>query len=141
MRLAFLMFFFGATATAHASAQVFRCSEPTGSSMWSQEGHKLESDGFKGVNPIITIDEKEMTVIWGNSQSAGGQDKAWKAMIFTSDPEVVSALAIDAGETGEAIMLYTMNIKRGFLYLSSHKENKLFGGSAVQSFVAKCTTR
>lgn len=126
-----------ACATSHA--QVFRCDEPKGTAMWSMEAHKPGPDGFKGVKPVVIIDEKQMTIVWGDAKSAGGAEKAWKALIINRNPRSVSAIALDTGEAGSAIMLYTMDIKRNFLYMSTHKEGEILNASGVSSFVSNCS--
>lgn len=123
------------------AAEVYRCGEPNGFAMWSNEKHKAGPDGFVGVNPIVIIDENEMTIVWGDSKSAGGADKTWKAIIFHESPESVSAVSLDTGESGSAAMLYTVDRKRSFLYMSTHKESALFNGSSAASFAAKCFTK
>ena len=120
-------------------AEVFRCSEPKGVAMWSNEGHKAEPDGFRGVQPVVIVDEKEMTIVWGDAKSAGGSEKVWKAAVFHRSPESISGAALDAGPTGSAAMLYTIDVKRGYLYLSSHKDSKLLNASSVSTFVSKCS--
>ena len=120
-------------------AEVFRCGEPKGISMYSTEQHKPTPDGFVGVLPVVIVEDKEMRIVWGDSKSAGGAEKVWKAIVFHRSPEAISALAMDAGEAASAVMLYTVDVKRGYLYFSSHKENPLFNGSSAQSFVSKCT--
>lgn len=109
--------------------------------MWSQEGHKIIPDEFKGVNPVVIIDGKEMTIVWGDSKSAGGTERAWKAIIFHQSPEMVSGVSLDADDStgNSAAMMYTVDKIRGYLYLSSHKNVTMFRGSAVQSFVSKCS--
>lgn len=119
--------------------EVFRCGEPKGIAMWSNEGHKVASDGFTGVRPVVIVEEKEMTIVWGDSKTAGGSEKVWKAVVFHRSPESISGIALDAGPTGSATMLYTVDVKRGYLYLSSHKDSKLLNASAVSTFVSKCS--
>jgi len=119
-------------------AEVFRCGEPKGIAMWSGENHKAAPDGFTGVQPVVIIDEKEMTIVWGDSKNAGGAEKVWKAIVVHRSPESVSAVALDSGPTGAATMLYTVDVKRGYLYLSSHKDSKLLNASGVSTFVSKC---
>lgn len=120
-------------------AQVFRCEEPKGISMWSSEGHKPASDGYKGVKPIAIIGEKEMTIAWGDAKSAGGEEKFWKAVIINRTPRSISAVALDAGEVNSAAMLYTIDLRRGFLYMSAHKESEMLNASNAAVFVSKCT--
>lgn len=124
-------------------AQVFRCGEPKGAVMWSQEGHKIAPDGFKGVSPVVIIDGKEMTIVWGDSKSAGGAEKVWKAIIFHQSPQMVSGVSIDADDStgNSAAMMYSVDKVRGYLYLSSHRNVTLFNGSSAQSFVSKCSTK
>lgn len=124
---------------ASGSAQVFRCSEPKGIATWSIESHKFDQDGFTGVHPVVIVDGNEMTVVWGDSKTAGGADKAWKAVIFHRSQESISAVAMDSGANGSATMLYTIDVKRGYLYLSSHKDNKLLNSSGASTFVSKCS--
>lgn len=106
--------------------------------MWSNEGHKPTPDGFTGVKPVVIVDAKEMTVVWGDSQSAGGAEKAWKAVIINKNANSVSAVAIDVGVSGSAVMLYTIDIKREFLYMSSHKEGDILNASSASTFVSTC---
>jgi hypothetical protein len=68
------------------AAEVFRCGEPKGTALWSVDGHKVAPDGFIGVLPVVIIDEKEMTIVWGDTKSAGGAEKVWKAVIFHRSP-------------------------------------------------------
>ena len=75
-------------------AQVFRCSEPKGIATWSIESHKFVPDGFAGVQPVVIVDEKEMTVVWGDSKTAGGSEKVWKAVVFHGSSEPRSAVAM-----------------------------------------------
>lgn len=119
-------------------AEVFRCDEPKGVAMWSLEGHKAAPDKFTGVKPVVIVEEKEMTIVWGDSKSAGGSEKVWKAVIFHRSPESISGAAVDSGPAGSATMLYTIDLKRGYLYLSSHKENKILNSSGAITFVSKC---
>ena len=120
------------------AAEVFRCGEPKGIAMWSIESHKATPDGFTGVQPVVIIEENEMTIVWGDSKSAGGTEKVWKAVVFHRSPESISAAAVDSGSAGSATMLYTIDVKRGYLYLSSHKDNRLLNASGVSTFVSKC---
>lgn len=118
--------------------EVFRCGEPQGVIMSSNEGHKVTPDGFTGVRPVVIVEDKEMTIVWGDSKSAGGAERVWKAVVFHRSPESVSGAALDEGPAGSAIMLYTVDIKRGYLYLSSHKDIKLLNASTASTFVSKC---
>lgn len=119
-------------------AQVFRCDEPKGISMRSSEGHKPGADGYKGVKPVVIIGEKEMTIVWGDSQSAGGEEKVWKAVIINRNPRSVGAVTLDVGEAGSTVMLYTMDLKRSFLYMSAHKEGGMLNDSNASTFVSRC---
>jgi hypothetical protein len=121
------------------AAEVFRCGEPKGVAMWSIEGHKVVPDGFTGVQPVVIVEEKEMTIVWGDSKAAGGSEKVWKAVLFHRSPESISGAAVDSGTAGSATMLYTIDVKRGYLYLSSHKDNKALNASGVSTFVSKCS--
>ena len=125
--------------TSISQAQVFRCEEPTGIAMWSMEGHRPGPDGFKGVKPVVIIAEKEMTIVWGDTKSAGGSEKAWKAIIINRNPRSVSAVALDVGDAGSATMLYTIDLKRRFLYMSMHKEGELLSASGTSAFVSACS--
>ena len=120
-------------------ADVFRCGEPRGVAMWSNEGHKVEPDRFTGVQPVVIVEEKEMTIVWGDSKTAGGSEKVWKATVFHRSAESISGAALDAGPTGSAAMLYTVDVKRGYLYLSSHKNSQLLNAAGVSTFVSKCS--
>jgi hypothetical protein len=106
--------------------------------MWSKEAHKATPDGYTGVTPVVLLEEKEMTIIWGDSKSAGGKEKAWKAVVIRRGSDSVSAIALDVGSNASTTMLYTMDTKRGFLYMTSHKDNDLLNASGSTSFVATC---
>lgn len=121
-------------------AQVYRFGEPAGVALYSQYKHKPEPDRFTGVKPVVIIEKDEMTIVWGDSKSAGGEEKAWKAAIFNRTENTVSAIGVDIVTSGSAVMLYTIDTKRGFLYMSSHKENSLLNGSSAQTFVAVLET-
>ena len=120
-------------------AEVFRCGEPKGVAMWSNEDHKVTPDRFTGVQPVVIVDDKEMTIVWGDAKSAGGSDKVWKAVVFHRSPEAISGVALDTGSMGSTAMLYTVDVKRGYLYLSSHKNITLLNASEVSTFVSKCS--
>ena len=122
-----------------ARAEVFRCGEAKGISMYSTENHKISPDGFSGVLPVVIVDDNEMTIVWGDSKSAGGTEKAWKAVVIHRSPEAISGIALDASAGNSASMLFTIDVKRGYLYLSTHKESALFNASGAQSFVSKCS--
>lgn len=125
--------------SASGMAEVFRCGEPKGVAMWSNEGHKVAPDGFTGVRPVVIVEENEMTIVWGDSKKAGGSERVWKAVVFHRSPESISGVALDSDPDASAAMLYTIDVKRGYLYLSSHKDIKLLNASAVSTFVSKCS--
>ena len=54
--------------------------------MWSNEAHKPAPDGFAGVEPVVTIDRKEMTVAWGDTKLGVGAEKIWKLLWFMLHP-------------------------------------------------------
>jgi hypothetical protein len=107
--------------------------------MWSVENHKVTPDGFTGVQPVVIVEDKEITIVWGDSKISGGAEKVWKAVIFNRSPESISGASLDSGPGGSAAMLYTVDVKRGYLYLSSHKDYKLLNASGVSTFVSKCS--
>lgn len=123
--------------TIGTASDVFRCSEPRGVSMWSVENHKIVTDKFAGVKPVVIVDDKEMTIVWGDSKSAGGADKVWKALIFYRSENAASGAVVDDNQAGSASTIYTIDFDRGYLYMSSHK-NYVTSMSGVISFVAKC---
>lgn len=138
MRLA--LYFLLLSIPASGMAEVFRCGDPKGVAMWSIEGHKVSSDGFTGVQPVVIVDEKEMTIVWGDSKTVGGSERVWKTVLFHRSPESISGVALDSDPaTGSATMLYTVDVKRGYLYLSSHKDSKLLNASGASTFVSKCS--
>lgn len=120
-------------------AEVFRCGEPKGIVMYSNDRHKIHPDGFASVQPVVIVDEKEMTIVWGDSQTVGGAEKVWKTVIFHRDPESISGVVMDAGSGGSAAMLYTVDVKRGYLYMSSHRVNEVLNASTGATYVSKCT--
>jgi hypothetical protein len=141
MRLAIYLLLLAIPVTGVTGmAKVFRCGEPEGVAMWSLEGHKVAPDGFTGVQPVVIVDDdKEMTIVWGDSKLAGGAEKVWKAVVLHRGPSIISGVALDSGPTASAVMLYTVDVKRGYLYLSSHKDSDLLNASGVSSFVSKCS--
>ena len=124
-----------AAITSPCIAQVFRFGPPKGTALYSREHHQPSPDGYSGVKPVVIVDKKEMTIIWGDSDLAGASEKAWKGPIINRTSNTISAIVTDVGAGGSAVMLYTIDIKHGFLYMSSHKENEILGSSAA-SFVA-----
>lgn len=118
-------------------AQVFRCGEPKGVGLWSTEQHKPVTDGFTGVRPLVILEGKAMTVVWGDAESAGGAEKVWKPIVVHRSAESVSGVAIDTSDASSAVMLFTVDLQRGFLYLSAHKEG--LDRSAASSFVSACS--
>lgn len=120
-------------------AEVFRCGEPTGTRIASNEDFKPGPDGYRGVKPVVLIEGDLMTVLWGDTkQFQGGKEKAWKAVVFHRDNETVSAIASDDSPHGMASILYTMDLKRRVLFMSHHKTFTQFNVSLASSFVAKC---
>jgi hypothetical protein len=79
-----------------------------------------------------------MTIVWGDSKTSGGRDKVWKALVFYRSPQLISAATLDVGPSGAAAMMFTLDVQRGFLYLSSHKNSLVLGASGASTFVSKC---
>lgn len=138
MRLSALLVL--AALSSPGMAQVYRFGEPSGTALYSVEKHKPSADRYKGVKPVFIVEDKEMIIVWGDSASAGGTEKSWRAPIIHRSANTVSAIGIDEGTFGSAVMLYTIDTKRGFLYMSSHKDNDLLNGSSAASFVAVLET-
>ena len=134
MRISALLLVVAVSSTC--MAQVYKFGEPKGTRIDSSENHKPSPDGFRGVRPIVVIGKTDMTIVWGDATSAGGSERSWTATIFHRDSSSVSAVSIDDGTFGSAVMLYTVNTKRGVLYMSTHKESDLMNGSSAASFVA-----
>lgn len=123
-------------------AQVYRCEEPSGARLSSLDNHKVDSDGFKSVRPIVIVEDKEMRIVWGNSSTAGsGSDMVWKAVIIHRNKDSISgvALATDETDQGSAAMLYTLNTRHGYLYYSGHKNVTFPSSSFAATYAAKCT--
>ena len=120
--------------------EVFRCDEPKGVGMWSNENHRPTADGFKGVQPLVVIEGKDMTVTWGGTKlNPGSREKVWKAAVFHRSSESVSGVALDSEPgVGAAAMLYTVDTKRGYLYMSTHKNSEVIGISTASTYVSKC---
>lgn len=133
-----IIVFFITHASITAASDIYKCSDPKGTTMWSMENHKQHNDGFKGVNPVIVIGNEIMTITWGDSKSAGGAEKSWKAIIVHRDNDTVSGVALDAEEGNSAVMLYTLDKKRGYIYMSAHKNSRLLNGTSAASFVGSC---
>ena len=129
-----------AALSSPGMAQVYRFGEPAGVGLYSQHKHKPEPDRYTGVKPVVIIEKDAMTIVWGDSRSAGGEERAWKAVIVNRTENTVSGVVMDNQTFGSAVMLYTIDTKRGFLYMSSHKETTLLNGSSAQTFVAVLET-
>ncbi len=137
MRIALILFLLSMHTAS--IAEVFRCGEPKGVVMWSHQKHKADPDSFPGVKPVVIVEGDEMRIVWGDSKIAGGAEKVWKTIVFHRSAESVSGVALDASSTDSAAMLYTVDLKRGYLYLSSHKYSQELNLSWVSTFVSKCT--
>ena len=133
MRFPALLFAIAVSSTC--IAQVYRFGEPKGTGMHSVLNHIPSPDRFGGVKPVVMVGKAEMTVIWGDS--GGGNETAWKAKIVHRSSSTISGITTDIGTQGSAVMLFTIDTKRGFLYMSSHKEGERMNGSSASSFVAK----
>lgn len=108
--------------------------------MWSNENHKPAPDRFRDVEPVVIIQDQEMTVIWGDTKlNPAGKERVWKAVIFHRSPQAISAVALDADSSSAASMLYTVDLARGFLYLSTHKNSETLGLSHASTYVSKCS--
>ena len=122
------------------AADVFRCEEPKGIAMWSMDSHKPNPDGFAGVSPVVIVEGDEMRVVWGDTkQSSTPDDHIWKATVIQNTPATISGIALDQGPDGSAAMLYTVDVKRRLLYMSTHKSSARLNASGASSFVSKCS--
>lgn len=126
---------------SHCMAEVFRCGEPKGIAMWSVENHKVAPDGFAGVQPVVAVEGDEMTVFWGDTKqtNSSAAEKIWKTVVFHRTEDTISGVAMDDGPSGSASMLYTIDVKRSYLYLSTHKNSVLLNASGASTFVSKCS--
>ena len=122
-----------------AMAEEFRCGEPRGASMSSDEGHKAVPDKFSGVEPVVSINGNDLTVVWGGSAKANTKTgTVFKASVLHRSPELISAAAVNVDFTGQSAVLFTLDVKRGFLYTTTHKEHKSLNASSAGTVVSKC---
>lgn len=134
----FLFLIFCANADQAATADVYRCAEPKGAVMYSAQNHTVAPDGFTGVEPVAIIEGKEMRVVWGDTKKGPGQENVWKAVVIHESQDSISAVSLSEGSAGSALMLFTIDRKRNFLYMSSHKDAVLLNTSGASMYVSKC---
>jgi hypothetical protein len=119
-------------------AEVFRCDEMRGVTMRSTDGYKeIIPDGISGLLPIVVVDDKEITI--SESRSSGITEKLWKGVVLRRSPESISGVAVDSGPSISEVVLFTVDVKQGYLYFSSHKDYKFRDLSYISSFVSKCS--
>ena len=123
------------------ASEIYRCGEPKGVRIDSSSDLKPSADGFEGVFPVVIIEGDAMTVVWGNSKSAGGPENAWKPVVFYRDDSTVSAATYDSGPSASSSMLFTIDRKRGIIYLTQHKNLDAFDASAASTVAAVCTKK
>src|SRR5438445_11287337 len=74
-----------------ALAQTFQCGEPKGIGMWSTENHKRTPAGFRGVEPIVIVQEQEMTVSRGDTKlNPTARSGVWRAATYHRSAQPVS---------------------------------------------------
>jgi hypothetical protein len=109
-----------------------------GVTMRSTDGYKeVIPDGIAGLLPMVVIEDKEISI--RESKISGGTEKLWKGVVLHRSPESISGVAVDSGPSISEVVLFTVDVKHGYLYLSSHKDYKLRDLSYVSSFVSKCS--
>ena len=131
-----------AIASIQGFAEIYRCEPPTGTMIHTLDKHEPAKDGFKDMHPIVITDnDRQMKIGWGDSAYAGAQDIEWDAVVIYSDAYSLTGVVRDVGSPGNnAMMLYTLDKKRGFLYQSVHKnQDTMIDASFAASYVAKCS--
>lgn len=132
------------SATPSNKVDIYNCGAITGASMNSIEKHKVELDGYRNVRPVVVVDSETMIVIWGASEtmSAEIRDKlaqSFKATIIYRSSSTIIGAWLDADSTGSALQVYSLDIKRGYLYMSKHSEGTIVDVSGAGMFVTKCS--
>ena len=120
-----------------SKADVFRCDEMRGVTMRSTDGYKeIIPDGMTGVLPMVVVDDKEISI--SDSKVSGKTEKLWKGVVLQRTAEFISGVAVSSSASISEAVLFTLDVKHGYLYLSSHKDYKLRDLSYVSSLVSKC---
>ena len=131
MRTIMLALFVLATISSSAEAEQFRCASPKGVSMFSASEHKVVPDNYLGdIQPVIMVNGTEMTIVW-DDRGTGGRVELFKATVVQRSGGAISGVEINSDDGRGAVTLYTMDTKRGYLYISTHKELVLADSSAV----------
>ena len=138
MRIALCLFLFSLSLLAMADE--YLCGEPRGVAMSSDDGHKTTSTKFSGAMPVVTVIGKEMTVVWGGGKAAEKKgETVFKTSVLHQSPELISAAALNFDRAEQNIVLFTLDVKRGFLYTSIHAESRTLQSSAATTVVSSCS--
>lgn len=121
-----------------SKAEAFGCGELKGVTMQSIDGYQVaDPDGMSGVRPMVSIYDKDISI--SQRTRSGGIEELWRVEVIHRSSESISGAIINPGPSISSAMLVTVDVKRGYLYVSSHKDNKLQNIMYIVSLVAKCT--
>lgn len=121
-----------------SKAEIFRCGEMQGVTMRSTDDYKeIIPDGMTGVLPMVVVDDKEITI--SDSKASDKTEKLWKGVVLQRTAGFISGVAVSSGASISEAVLFTVDVKHGYLYISSHKDYKLRDLSYVSSLVSKCS--
>lgn len=115
-------------------AQVFECDEPQGVGLGSKDYPKVLPDRYSGTKPVVTVEGKEMRVLWIGAESNGQKSDA---TVIQRSENFITAVKTRADD----VIIYSVDVKRGYFYHSYHQNLEFRSESRAKSFVAKCAVR
>ena len=132
-----------ASLCCQASSQVVRtevlyCEELKGISGFNDRGVFATPNHFKGLHPLVVVEDKQIKVTWRAPRPARDLERVWNAAVLHRSSDSASGVGLEESEGGAMTMLYTVDLKHRYFYYSYHQESRALGTFAAASFVSKC---
>ena len=115
--------------TSEVNAESFECGKPDGVMFTSLEPGKSIKDDLPANKVRVIANEAGMAF--------AGHDVPLIQIHRT--PGTITSVAKVSDALGDSVMLYTLDTKRGWLYISSHKDMVVFDATRAGTYVSKCT--
>lgn len=119
-------------------AQVFECDEPQGAVVGSKEYPKVLPDRYSGAKPLVTVEGKVMRIVWTGPESKG---QMLDSAVIQRSPNFITAVSKYSNGEMDDVVIYSVDVKRGYFYIADHQNLNFRSESRAQSFVAKCAIR